>query len=171
MNYKNLLFFDKTGKQYNFSFNGSYWTGSLLFDKVSSGLFEIEHIFIVEKMFNTNTSTIEYGIPHSNTNPQGNPTWQTSFTDTLDNGIDVTNILFTYYLSTEATLSNPVLTQSPSVAFIPDYSPSDSFNIDGIRYNKIRDAEKELKISSSTIFRRLNKRGIKNKFDNYQYIT
>jgi hypothetical protein len=63
MNYKNLLFFNKSGHQYTLKWNGSFWEGRLLFPEVSVGLFEIEHFFIVEK-FKKNNGEILYGYPH-----------------------------------------------------------------------------------------------------------
>ena len=44
------------------------------------------------------------------------------------------------------------------------------FTIDSVKYDNIRDAERKLKLSSSTIFRRLNQKYVKNKFNNYKYI-
>jgi hypothetical protein len=63
MNYKNLLFFNKSGHQYTLKWNGSFWEGRLLFPEVSVGLFEIEHLFIVEKFKKTNNEIV-YGYPH-----------------------------------------------------------------------------------------------------------
>jgi group I intron endonuclease len=49
-------------------------------------------------------------------------------------------------------------------------SKNKPFTIDGVKYDNIRDAERKLRISSSTIFRRLNQKYVKNKFTNYKYI-
>lgn len=63
MTYKNLLFFSKSGQQKNFSWNGDFWEGRILLPQVSENLFEIEHLFIVEKLLNT-SDEVKYGIPH-----------------------------------------------------------------------------------------------------------
>ena len=64
----NLLFFNKQGDQYNFEWNGTFWEGNVLFGKVSEKLFEIEHVFIIEKFLDS-TSTIKYGLPHATNTP------------------------------------------------------------------------------------------------------
>jgi hypothetical protein len=63
MNYKNLLFFNKSGHQTNLIWNGNFWESRLLLPKVSVGLFEIEHFFIIEK-FNDSLGNVVYGYPH-----------------------------------------------------------------------------------------------------------
>ena len=63
MNYRNLLFFNKSGYQTNLIWNGDFWESRLLLPKVSTHLFEIEHFFVVEK-FKDNLGNIVYGYPH-----------------------------------------------------------------------------------------------------------
>jgi len=63
MNYKNLLFFNKTGHQSNFVWNGEFWETRIMLPQVSVDLFEIEHLFIVEKFEDLNGNTA-YGYPH-----------------------------------------------------------------------------------------------------------
>lgn len=48
---RNLVFFDKAGTNYNFSFDpdGCVWTGSVFLKDVSRGLFETECIFLMQK--------------------------------------------------------------------------------------------------------------------------
>lgn len=52
MSYKHLRFFDKSGDNLNFSFNEEtgYWEGNMYFSRVSIGLYENEHIFILENV-------------------------------------------------------------------------------------------------------------------------
>lgn len=63
MNYKNLLFFNKSGHQSNLVWNGDFWEARLMLPKVSTDLFEVEHLFIVETFKNGNGETV-YGYPH-----------------------------------------------------------------------------------------------------------
>ena len=63
MSYKNLLFFNKTGHQANFVWNGDFWETRLMLPQVSVDLFEIEHLFIVEKFKDLTGNTV-YGFPH-----------------------------------------------------------------------------------------------------------
>lgn len=73
-NHKSLYFFNKKGHQQNLSWNGKYWEGRTLLPKVSENLFEIEHIFMVQKFVLATTGEIKYGVPHT-TAPEtyGNP--------------------------------------------------------------------------------------------------
>lgn len=53
MNYfQNLRFFDKHGTPCNFTYDAvnDYWTGTLYFPRVSVGLYENQHIFILEEV-------------------------------------------------------------------------------------------------------------------------
>jgi len=52
MKYKNLEFFTKNGDSCNFEYDSTeeLWTGSIYIPKISSGLFETEHLFIYEKV-------------------------------------------------------------------------------------------------------------------------
>lgn len=61
---KNLLFFNKRGHQHNIEWNGEYWEGRILFPEVSEDLFEVEHIFAIEKLLTTGL-TMSHGIPHA----------------------------------------------------------------------------------------------------------
>jgi len=71
--YQNILFFNKSGNQHNFSWNGTFWEGRILLPQVSVDLFEVEHIFAVEKLRDIN-SNYTYGLPHSDTpGVYGNP--------------------------------------------------------------------------------------------------
>ena len=76
MSLQNLLFFDKKGEQYNFKWNGNYWEGSILFPIVSEKLFEVQHIFIIEKFLDP-SSQIKYGFPHSYGVSPGPSVWRT----------------------------------------------------------------------------------------------
>ena len=63
MGYQNIYFFNKNGHQKNLYWNGNFWEGRILMSPVSANLFEMEHIFCVEKLLNSSGST-EYGFPH-----------------------------------------------------------------------------------------------------------
>jgi len=73
-NHKSLYFFNKKGHQQNLSWNGKYWEGRTLLPKVSENLFEIEHIFMVQKFNLVTTGEIKYGVPHTTApDSYGNP--------------------------------------------------------------------------------------------------
>ena len=121
---QNLLFFDKKGDQYNFGWNGNYWEGSVLFPIISEKLFEIEHIFIIEK-FLDNLGDTKYGFPHSDGVSPGSPVWRTRWESDYDNKIDVSSIIYTYELGIDGELDAPVLVKAQNVEFFPEVVPGD----------------------------------------------
>ena len=72
-NWKNLNFFDKNGKCYNFDYDSSEdkWSGSIYLSEVSIGLFEVGQIFILEQFVNKDTNTKAFGFPHGIEVPTG----------------------------------------------------------------------------------------------------
>jgi hypothetical protein len=124
MEIKNLLFFDKKGDQYNFQYNGSYWEGSILFPGVSEKLFEIEHVFIIERFLN-GLSEIKYGFPHQDGVSPGTPVWRTRWESDYDLKIDVSSIIYNYELGVDTTLDAPVLIKTDNVEFYPEVVPGD----------------------------------------------
>ena len=126
---QNLLFFNKKGEQYKFQWNGEYWEGSVLFPKVSENLFEVEHIFILEKFLNL-SSQVEYGFPHSSYGGSPDtPIWRTRWESDYDfdtKEIDVTSIIYTYDLGVDDELDAPVLVKTSYVELYPPYVASDA---------------------------------------------
>lgn len=122
---ENLLFFNKKGDQYNFQFNGTYWEGSVLFPIVSEKLFEIEHIFVIEKFLYSGTD-IKYGYPHNEGISGTSPLWRTRWESDYDNKIDVTSIIYTYELGVDTTLDSPVLVNTKHDEFNPEDVIGDS---------------------------------------------
>jgi hypothetical protein len=122
---ENLLFFNKKGDQYNFQFNGAYWEGSVLFPIVSEKLFEIEHIFIIEKFLYSGTD-IKYGYPHNEGISGASPLWRTRWESDYDNKIDVSSIIYTYELGIDTTLDSPVLVNTKHDEFNPEDVMGDS---------------------------------------------
>ena len=77
-NYSYLNFFDKVGNSLNFDYDQTTnsWTGSIFMPKVSTNLFGVAQIFIIEEFVNTNGDTI-YGFPEKiNTGSTWNLQWQ-----------------------------------------------------------------------------------------------
>lgn len=126
---RNLLFFNKKGEQYNFEWNGNYWEGSVLFPKVSEKLFEIEHIFIIEKFLDGSPNK-RYGFPHTDPaiNPSSPLTWRTTWESDFDLKNDVTSIIYTYELGIDNTLDAPVLVKAEHVEFYPEIVAGDSLD-------------------------------------------
>jgi hypothetical protein len=68
MNYwKHIYFFDKEGKNYNFDYNESVdmWMGNIYLPAVSTGLFEVGQLFILQEFIQESTNLKKFGYPHS----------------------------------------------------------------------------------------------------------
>jgi len=65
-NWKHLFFFDKEGKNYNMKYDSTAdkWTGDIFLPQVSTDLFEVGQLFILQKMINTTSNTFMFGYPH-----------------------------------------------------------------------------------------------------------
>jgi len=64
--WKHLYFFDKNGKYYNFDYDETLdkWTGDIFLPLVSTGLYEVGQIFVLEEFIDSNTNTKKFGFPH-----------------------------------------------------------------------------------------------------------
>ena len=64
--WKHLHFFDKNGKYYNFDYDETLdkWTGDIFLPLVSSGLYEVGQIFVLEEFIDTTTGLKKFGFPH-----------------------------------------------------------------------------------------------------------
>lgn len=124
---QNLLFFDKKGDQYNFQWNGDYWEGSVLFPVVSEKLFEVQHIFVIEKFLNL-SSEIKYGFPHADGVSPGSPVWRTRWVSNYDGKTDVSSIIYTYELGIDGNLDAPVLVKANNVEFYPEVVAGDTIS-------------------------------------------
>lgn len=127
MTTQNLLFFDKKGEQYNFQWNGNFWEGSVLFPIVSEKLFEVEHVFIIEK-FLDNLGDTKYGYPHSYGVSPGSPVWRTRWESDYDGKTDVSSIIFTYELGIDTELDSPYLINTTNVEFYPEVVAGDAIS-------------------------------------------
>jgi hypothetical protein len=82
MNYwKHIYFFDKNGKYFNFDYDDSndMWTGNIYLPQVSTGLFEVGQIFILQEFIRESTGIKTFGYPHSHEEDECNwvAKWET----------------------------------------------------------------------------------------------
>ena len=141
-NWSNLHFFDKNGKAYNFSYDSANdkWTGNIYLPEVSIGLFEVGQIFILEKLFDANSNTPQFGFPHARATDGStaqtpcawNVEWQTT---------DPTEILlFQFNLNfdtgTQSALvqedDGPPLQKLDSLEVALDYDANQTLQTDGL---------------------------------------
>ena len=59
MNWRYLQFFDKNGKNYNFDYdaNQDMWNGTIYLPQVSTLLFEVGQIFVLQEFIDSSTNT------------------------------------------------------------------------------------------------------------------
>jgi hypothetical protein len=65
--WSHIYFFDKNGKYYNFDYDqtNDIWTGNIYLPEVSTGLFEVGQLFILQEFINATTGLKKFGYPHS----------------------------------------------------------------------------------------------------------
>ena len=69
-NFEYLRFFNKRGEYCNFNYDSTLdkWTGRIDMQTISTGLFEVEQLYILEETYNTTTNQVEYTKPFGVTN-------------------------------------------------------------------------------------------------------
>lgn len=65
--WSHIYFFDKNGKYYNFDYDqtNDIWTGNIYLPEVSTGLFEVGQLFILQEFIDASTNLKKFGYPHS----------------------------------------------------------------------------------------------------------
>ena len=65
--WSHIYFFDKNGKYYNFDYDqtNDIWTGNIYLPEVSTGLFEVGQLFIVQEFIDASNGLKKFGYPHS----------------------------------------------------------------------------------------------------------
>ena len=141
-NWSNLHFFDKNGKAYNFSYNSTddKWTGSIYLPEVSVGLFEVGQIFILEKLFDANSNTPQFGFPHAK--ETGGPTppkpceWDVEWRTTDPTEILLFQFNLNFDTGTQSALvqedDGPPLEKIDSLDIKLDYDANQTFQTDGL---------------------------------------
>tara|TARA_R110001592_G_scaffold120545_3_gene325005 strand:- start:82259 stop:85441 length:3183 start_codon:yes stop_codon:yes gene_type:complete len=77
--WQHLNFFDKNGKYYDFDYDtaSDIWTGEIYLPQVSTNLFEVAQIFVLEKLVHSNSGAFKYGFPHTlETTASGDCSWE-----------------------------------------------------------------------------------------------
>lgn len=65
--WQHIYFFDKNGKNSNFDYDevSDMWTGDVYLPEVSTGLFEVGQMFILQEFIQQSTGLKKFGYPHS----------------------------------------------------------------------------------------------------------
>jgi len=146
MKYQDLLFFDKHGNSLNFNYNDSTesWYGSVFMPRVSTELFEVVQIFIVQKLYNSQ-GVLRYGFPHDLEEPSSvnEPGWLMSW------NYDQPSEIFLFTYSTEEEV--PFLSQVDQLDIPLDWDPTQYYNTEGHLYTtKITDDVLQINVALSS---------------------
>lgn len=65
--WKHIYFFDKNGKYFNFKYDETIdmWSGHIYLSEVSTGLFEVGQLFILQEFIHESSRTKKFGYPHT----------------------------------------------------------------------------------------------------------
>ena len=65
--WQHIYFFDKNGKYYNFDYDeiNDTWSGDIYLSEVSTDLFEVGQLFILQKFIKKSSNSKTFGYPHS----------------------------------------------------------------------------------------------------------
>jgi hypothetical protein len=109
--YKHLKFFDKSGQSLNLEYNpdADTWSGTVYFDRVSAGLYENQHLFILEEVLTGSPDSTELVYPLlKNQNTPTSQTWSTRWANDADK-----DHIFTYLL--DESDGNPYITRYETI--------------------------------------------------------
>jgi hypothetical protein len=119
--WEHLNFFDKNGKYLNFDYDSEndVWSGDIYLPMVSTGLYEVGQLFILQEFIDSNTGTKKFGYPHdTEISGTGEGGWIVQWKDTTPDEI----FLFQF----EADFAEPCDTEDPE----PLISIYDSIDVD-----------------------------------------
>ena len=155
--WKHLIFFDKEGKNYNMKYDSTtdMWSGDIFLPQVSTSLFEVGQLFILEKMINATTNTFEYGYPHESTGVTGSCDWEVEWDIEQPSEIFLFQFNKDFNTDTQSALvqepDGPPLVKYDKIIVPLDYDPSQTINPDGfIVSDKIRSESLQLNVAFSS---------------------
>ncbi len=126
MRYQDLLFFDKHGNNLNFAYDetAQSWYGSMYLPRVSTDLFEVAQIFIVQKMYDSR-GIVRYAFPHEIDAPSstGEPGWIATWNYELPDEI----FFFTY----DSEDLVPFLQKADELSVKLDWDPYQYYDTEG----------------------------------------
>lgn len=137
--WQNLYFFDKNGKYFNFDYDetNDKWSGEIYLPQVSTHLFEVGQLFVLEKLVQKSTNAFKYGFPHTlETTTSGDCSWEVEW-KTPDPDVF---ILFQFDLDfvtgTDTSLDllvddGPTIEKYDKIDITLDYDASQTVNAEG----------------------------------------
>lgn len=132
MKYNNLHFFDKSGNSANLLYNAleDKWSGKIFLPKISVGLFEVFHLYILESFVNNNNNIL-YGFPTTNNESTmtGNGDWM-AYWKPIPNNINPF-MLFQF----DSRKKEPVIEKYESISIELDYNENVIDTSTGMKIN------------------------------------
>ncbi len=137
--WKHIYFFDKAGKYYNFDYDeiDDMWSGDIYLPEVSTGLFEVGQIFILQEFIQQSNNTKKFGYPHSFENNLTSSTcnwfveWETPDPDDIFLFQFDTNFNTGTQTSLEIEATGPPLVKYDQIIVPLDYDSSQIINESG----------------------------------------
>ena len=174
-NWKHLYFFDKNGKNYNMTYDSSadMWVGDIFLPQVSTDLFEVGQLFILQKMINATSNTFEYGYPHDyTTGSTGDPSgtggcgWEAEWANNTPTDIFLFQFDMDFNTGTQSALvqepDGPPLVKYDKIEIPLDYDDAQVVDPDGfVVTDKIRSLALQVNIAFSSGFENTYKRTLK----------
>ena len=146
-NWKYLHFFDKNGKNYNFDYDAGQdmWTGTIYLPQVSTLLFEVGQLFILQEFIDANTGATAYGYPHgqgtgsigsTSTPGTGGCGWVAQWETTDPTEIFLFTFNRDYVSGTQSALvrepDGPPLEIYDEIEYVLDSDPNETMDTDGL---------------------------------------
>ena len=137
--WQNLYFFDKNGKYYDFDYDdvNDKWTGDIYLPQVSTHLFEVGQIFVLEKMVQKTTSAFKYGFPHTlETTTAGDCSWEIEWATTDPDVFLLFQFDIDFPTGTDTSLDllvddGPTIEKYDKIDVTLDYDPTQTVDADG----------------------------------------
>ena len=139
--WQNLNFFDKNGRYLNFNYDDTndIWTGDIYLPLVSTGLYEVGQLFILQEFLDANTNTKKFGFPHdteeSGTGEEGG--WVVQWKDTSPDELFLFQFKADFAEPCDLEDPEPLITIYDAIDIELDYDPNSTI-VDGlVKTNKI----------------------------------
>lgn len=116
--FNNLRFFDKAGSPANFTYDSvnDLWTGTLYFPRVSTSLYENQHLFIIESVITGSGADVTFPILANQVSPTKQD-WKTRW----DND-DTKDQIFTYVIQNDPQ-GNPFINKFEEIQYVNNVVP------------------------------------------------
>jgi len=131
--WQNLNFFDKNGRYLNFNYDDTndIWTGDIYLPLVSTGLYEVGQLFILQEFLDANTGARVFGFPHdteeSGTGEEGG--WVVQWKDNSPEELFLFQFTADFAEPCDLEDPEPLITVYDAIDIELDYDPNDVYPV------------------------------------------